>query len=189
MKMLQPDELEPVCFIVSDTTTHFGFALTAGQHDNFRRLAEFLLSVDARKFHMGTYNRQTPDDPREAPQYQNCFVYSDECGSAACAAGWAVYAGILPVAEDSDWTKYTDRHFSPDERLWEWCFSPIWQFIDNSAIGAAQRIQYMLHFGVPKEAIQITSDGEEDHIALNTFMLCWEKSKRGHLCYQCGAAT
>lgn len=75
------------------------------------------------------------------------------CGTAGCAVGFAPYAGI-PKNQGEDWDRYSKRCLvAPYEELrtWTWCFDGQWAEIDNTPLGAALRIEWMLEHGVPSD--------------------------------------
>lgn len=104
--------------------------------ENLQKLATFLaygeLPKDV-KFSMGTYTG---------------YQHSDEwqqttCGTAGCAVGFAPFAGFQKSA-DEGWSEYSGRLFTRDYREWAWCFDEDWKTVDDTPLGAAKRIQYLL---------------------------------------------
>lgn len=84
------------------------------------------------------------------------LVSTPECGTAACAAGHGPLAGV-PFVEGETWGRYSRRAFinaSPfaANDAWDWCFAATWSNVDNTAHGAAARIEWMLKNGVPDNA-------------------------------------
>ena len=81
---------------------------------------------------------------------------SDHCGTAGCAVGYGPFFGIQKHANE-DWFNYSHRCFINELRdgsgsdEWDWCFNSYWSRYDNSKRGAAQRIIYMLQYGVPED--------------------------------------
>lgn len=114
--------------------------LTKQQVKNLRKLAAHLrtLPVDYPDFGMTSFVRGHQDGGK---------AFKAECGTAACAAGHGPRAGIRPRAGER-WFDYSWRAFAEDS-AWYWCFSSAWAGVDNSAHGAADRIEYMLSHGVP----------------------------------------
>lgn len=119
------------------------------QRANLATLAAYLRTLPAEypDFSMDDF---TADGGRVAVQ--------PECGTAACAAGHGINAGVSALAGES-WYDYSVRSFAPDEYWkgpspWDWCFSANWSDIDNTAHGAADRITYMLAHGVPDDAVE-----------------------------------
>jgi len=77
------------------------------------------------------------------------------CGTAGCAVGHAPYAGILKTNKEG-WTKYSHRALIDEDadyknsyNAWAWCFSGAWGNVDDTANGAACRIDYLLEHGIP----------------------------------------
>jgi hypothetical protein len=68
-----------------------------------------------------------------------------DCGSVGCAIGWATMIWPKPLLES--FGKYSSRLFISEFArgdMWEWCFGSEWATVDNSPLGAAQRIQYLI---------------------------------------------
>jgi hypothetical protein len=84
---------------------------------------------------------------------------STECGSVGCVIGQATYA-IEPKMPSEDYIEYSERVFGLSRWTpgWEWCFSGHWAGdreekqppVDNTPEGAADRINYYLEYGLPK---------------------------------------
>ena len=75
-----------------------------------------------------------------------------ECGSVGCAIGHAPFYGIEKNPSES-WFAYSRRTLinrsTDDSSESRWCFSGDWAPIDNTKTGAAQRIIYLLQYGLP----------------------------------------
>lgn len=126
------------------------------------KLSTYLREVDSRpsnlKFDMETFYSPTPH----------------ECGSSACAIGhyaimigWQpMYGGIAPpegqvvetcsIGESNvlGWQVFSRQvlglsNRGSTEEDWDWLFSGEWGGVDNTALGAAARIDYYLEHGVP----------------------------------------
>lgn len=114
--------------MTDQTTTH------EVHRTNLLALAHFLETEPAvrKHFNMATY-----------------FAVDNECGSVACALGWAPIAlghekqisESLYVALDYD--QYSKDHFDlyPINPEWDWLFGAEWVHIDNTPEGAAARIR------------------------------------------------
>lgn len=115
--------------------------LSKQQVKNLRKLAAYLktLPVDYPDFAMDEYVRGV--DPGEQARVA-------ECGTAACAAGHGPAAGVKPMPGEN-WTDYSFRAFADPLESWSWCFESTWSGVDNTAHGAAARIEFMLREGVP----------------------------------------
>jgi hypothetical protein len=92
------------------------------------------------------------------------------CGSVGCAVGHGPYAGIEKIPGEG-FSEYCERCFGcglfSDFGAWDWCFSGKWEDVDNTAKGAAKRIQWLLEKGTPSH-----DDIAEQQCA--TTPLCYE---------------
>lgn len=117
--------------------------LAAHHRTNLRLLEKYLRGAlrEGTSFNMG-----------EFADSDHFYTPSLECGSVGCAVGHGPYAGIPKVADDS-WRMYAARQFGADDRrIWRWCFFGAWIASDNTAIGAANRIRFLLdHNGIPAD--------------------------------------
>lgn len=142
---------------------HESANLTVEQVANCRKLIAYLrtLPVDYPDFEMSDFVAADGDrDGRQA------FAHVAECGTAACAAGHGPKAGVSPI-EGETWYAYSRRAFCDDigcEDIgitpWDWCFSANWTDVDNSAHGAADRMEYMLDNGIPDNAGNVQYGGD-----------------------------
>ena len=116
---------------------------------NLLKLAAGLLSLpkNTEKFDMVTYFVSPKLGDTSLP------TKVVECGTAACAVGWAPTFGIKPK-KNEDWEEYSYRtligaslFISADE--WDWCFHSHWSHTDNTPQGAAKRIIWLLLHGLP----------------------------------------
>jgi hypothetical protein len=145
--------------------------LTPTQRSNLLKLADYLEALPANyeHFNMAYYARHfggcdigAGDGgalPATAPE-----KFLSNCGTIACAVGHGPAAGIPmqkseyeaverdPVNHGIDWDSYAERVFGAnlDGNLWHFLFSASWRFIDNTALGAAARIRYVLERGLPE---------------------------------------
>ena len=69
------------------------------------------------------------------------------CGSVGCAVGHGPYAGIEKFDYEG-WVQYSMRVLKLEKNEWIWCFSEKWARVDNTPLGAAARIDYMLQNGL-----------------------------------------
>lgn len=117
--------------------------LTEEQVGNLRKLSAYLLTlpVDYPKFAMSSFT--SGDDGGGGDT-----VRVPECGTAACAAGHGPTAGVDPEPGET-WAGYSYRAFIDYGDGWDWLFSACWAEVDNSAHGAAARIDYLLAHGLP----------------------------------------
>lgn len=117
--------------------------LSPEHESNLRRLAAYLLGEELQaEFDMDDFSK-------------NYDIEETNCGSAGCAIGHGPYAGI-PKRGNELWVEYSDRalmsrEVRTDTKCWYWCFSGDWKHTDNTPIGAARRILWMLGNGVPDE--------------------------------------
>jgi hypothetical protein len=126
--------------------TYTQIELTEFQRENLQKLSDYLLSGKLKAaFDMKCHH----DDYSEWE--------SIECGTVGCAVRHGPYAGIKKRNNES-WYKYARRCFVCNFDCWQWCFCSEWSKIDNSAIGAAKRIQVLLNKGLPN--IKINRLGE-----------------------------
>lgn len=116
------------------------------QRDNLAKLATYLegLPADYEDFDMAVFHEES-----EEPALQLC-------GSAACAVGHGLSAGIRAYPKDFSWQMYARRVFGTEGeifshgKLWDWCFTQEWQNYDNTPAGAALRIRAYLADKVPE---------------------------------------
>lgn len=115
-------------------------SISIEQQGNLRLLASHLLSLPAEypSFAMSTF---TNDGQGWGPH----VAHKAECGTAACAVGHGPLIGLDPLPGET-WTSYSERLFIADHshEAWEWCFGGDWATVDNTAHGAAHRINWML---------------------------------------------
>ena len=86
------------------------------------------------------------------------FQVKHECGTAACAVGYAAilfkrtaYDGYFMLSKE---LFGLDVMKSPDNEIWSWLFSGAWTLADNTKEGAAARIRWFLRNGLPADAGQ-----------------------------------
>jgi len=102
---------------------------------NLLKLANYLEGDIKVEFNMGIYS-------------DNDWTPSSNCGSIGCAIGHSPYAGIKKQILER-WVKYSDRVFELPINEWKWCFHNSWIMADNTPIGAAKRIKWLLKYGLP----------------------------------------
>ena len=112
---------------------------------NLELLADYLekLPSDYDKFEMRDWFNDGhfdlfPDDVVED--------YND-CGFAACAVGHCVFVDGLPKPNKNEsWGRYAVRIFDIElgGEHFDWCFSSHWFDFDNTPLGAAKRIRYLI---------------------------------------------
>jgi len=116
--------------------------ITAEQRANLAKLAAYLrtLPVEYPDFAMSAFVQDGAGGGHDK-------AYVPVCGTAACAAGHGPVAGIAPL-DGETWLVYSRRAFATGDE-WQWCFDEDWSQIDNTAHGAAARIEYLLNTGLP----------------------------------------
>lgn len=147
--------------------------LTKTQIRNLKTLASYLakLPEDYRHFAMRTFYK----DGAKSNSY-DLFKAAPHCDTVACALGHGPAAGVLPknviiedlfdtrwnfaFAQSVAWQEYCYKYFIPfkfgdddgtlESNMWSWCFSSAWDEYDDTPLGAAKRIMYMLSKGIPR---------------------------------------
>jgi len=135
--------------------SHIAPELSDEQRANLATLAAYLrtLPVDYPDFEMEQYVQGSKG-------YGGSLAHVPECGTAACAAGHGPAAGVLPL-QGENWHKYSCRAFCPAHTAeWDWCFSASWSNVDNTAHGAAARIEWLLTKGLPANAVEQCFGGD-----------------------------
>lgn len=155
--------------------------LTDEQEQRLRKLAAFLMTVDTPRFDMAQYVTLSDAARGSllvshghsiggyAPGLYTVAKHPeifDNCGTAACAVGWAAHifrddwideikyeshsCGLLfsTLAEHLFGSVLGEFHSS---HAFNWVASGAWSKYDNTALGAAHRILYMLDYGVPEQ--------------------------------------
>lgn len=115
-------------------------------HDNnLAKLASFLDTVDPDKFEMEYFLIGKEGDYMGLEERKKVH----NCGTAACAIGWAPTAGIRVSKNDETWNDYSVRVFgyADGSDVWEYMFGGEWTSYDNTPGGAAKRIRYVLENG------------------------------------------
>ena len=136
---------------------------------NLAKLRDKLATVDRDLFCM-KYFRAKGD------QYHN----EPSCGTTACALGWApTIPGMGWEFATGDkaaaWNNYSrsvmgiDPHGEEGHNIWDFLFAFEWSRYDNSPLGAAKRIQYVLNGGeIPASVLDLLDAREEFHEADDT---------------------
>jgi hypothetical protein len=129
------------------------YKTTPERRANLVKLARFLYTepIEASQFRMSCYNTHECSAVAIAPG----------CGTAGCAVGWAVNAGIVPEP-DEDHYEFSCRTLIEGDDIaddieednapeWLWCFDSGWGIWggDNTPQGAAKRILWLLVNGLP----------------------------------------
>lgn len=109
---------------------------TPEQIENRRKLISYLKKKTLKaKFDMGAFTEL-------ANSFEDQDLLSD-CGTIGCAVGHGPYAGINKEVNE-DWLLYSYRAFGIDFEFieWDFCFSGEWENHDNTALGAAKRLEF-----------------------------------------------
>ena len=73
------------------------------------------------------------------------------CGSIGCAVGQGPQFGI-EKKKNEKWYTYAKRQFVGQREIYFYLlFNQRWEGVDNTPVGAAQRIIYLLKNGVPSD--------------------------------------
>lgn len=132
--------------------------------DNLAKLRDFLITHPV-PFKMSVYR-----DGSISPEIIQKGV--NECGTPACALGWLPFAIELDEEdwEDGslDYAKLAIRHLGVDsDNRWNWMFGHSWYAIDDTRLGAAYRIDFLLNKDVPDTfhtAFQMQRNDVEDYL-------------------------
>lgn len=161
---------------------------------NFKKLSSYLrtLPEDYEHFDMGVFfdrpgvlyvNYDSPSDI--TPEMYN------QCGTVACAVGHGPAAGITGF--DGYWSEYAEEAFGaiPVDLTLEngsivfvWCFGSQWSNSDNTPLGAADRIDYMLSKGIPEDYVDILSEavaGGISYVGVYGFSNEYQTKVRGNV--------
>ena len=121
---------------------------------------------------LANYLEQLPDDYEHFDMHdfapdgiipERIHTEINHCGTVACAVGHAPIALNLSEKDikGMHWMDISNNYLLArriNEEEWDWCFSPVWYSIDNTAKGAAKRIKTLLEKGLP------TYDKEKDYM-------------------------
>ncbi len=122
--------------------------MTAEQRANLVKLAEF---IEANHEAIDAHELLVDDRPLHFDMwmYQN----SNECGTFCCLLGLGPIAG---VERKETWHSYADKFVAKHENdEWAWLFAQAWKYVDNTALGGAKRIRYLLEHGCPDNSVSI----------------------------------
>lgn len=125
---------------------------TTNQRTKLRKLANYLLSLpeDYEKFDMGSFMDVEYGNKSSIGSINKNTLHT--CGTSACALGHA--PSIFRVPKDCvDWWGLADYLFGLEDESeeWMWCFSGGWDQVDNTHIGAAKRILWLLDKGLTED--------------------------------------
>ena len=161
---------------MGDLYVHIDPKLTDEQEGNFLRLARHLILASRapdwvpENFQMGTtiYDLTTGDELKPAD-------VSETSGPMLLdPLGHAVVAGIAPLPEES-WIDYQTRVLGApfDSPLEWWLLSSRWWHTDNTPVGAAMRLLYVLDYGVPHDHVLVSEGMAQSDYLDNSFL--WDR--------------
>lgn len=137
-----------------DFYKHHHPALTPEQQDNFVTLARHLvLTTQEAKYETADFGvTQTALDLLTGDDLEPYQVATHEGPLTCSVLGHGPRAGLHALPGE-DWQAYQLRVFGAalDSPLEDWLFSGLWYSVDNTAIGAAMRLMYVLDYGVPAD--------------------------------------
>ena len=111
---------------------------------NLRRLAVYLRALPEGYEHF--------DMKRYRSDYEAASAKPLGCGTVACAVGHAPFAlPDCPILPGMTWGGYSSAYLTDERDAWRWCFNYWWVDTDNTAKGAADRIDWLLNRGLPKD--------------------------------------
>lgn len=142
--------------------------MTPEQRENLAKLSAYLKSLpaDYARFEMATYLGTSKHDSCSLEDTDNLQTYLlangglPGCGTVACAVGHGPAAHIFMIDDElvggwcgsPNWEAYAERVFGCAHcSTFAWMFGGNWNKVDNTAKGAALRIDYFLANGVPEE--------------------------------------
>lgn len=105
--------------------------------ENLRRMSDYLKGPLQAEFNMEFWS----DRP-------------NECGTVGCVIGHA--STVFRKHGSEPWSDFGGRVFGvrPWSNAFRWLFDSVWSKVDNTALGAAARIDYFLAHGVPSDWLQ-----------------------------------
>jgi hypothetical protein len=121
--------------------------------ENLKKLADGLRGPLRAEFSMRHFVKSKYFDWTNEEKVTALPPSSPECSTVACAAGHATYL-IESKWPGEGFIEYTCRVFGihVDSDEWDWVFGMYWRFTDDSPIGAADRIDWLLEHGLPEDS-------------------------------------
>ncbi len=155
---------------------HIHPELTREQQENFVTLARHLvLTVEDRtRDHAGFDMACTALDLSTGDDLQPDQVASHSGPLTCSLLGHGPRAGLKALPGET-WQDYQARILGAafDSPLEDWLTSSLWRATDNTAIGAAMRLMYVLDYGVPGDWELIRSGQAESDYTGNGFL--WDR--------------
>lgn len=111
---------------------------------------------------MADHIKTIPEDAFDMSAYRYANHISSECNTIGCAIGHCTVlddkelprfsTGGIDFAEWSkDFTGLVRSDGSMNMDAWAWCFSAEWAHVDDTPLGASQRIEWLLEHGLPHD--------------------------------------
>jgi hypothetical protein len=154
---------------------HIFPTLSSEQRANYVRLARTLVlssqeSAPVAEFEMGQTALDLTTGDLLTPEEAGSHAAPLLCGPL----GFAVIAGISALPGE-DWPAYQLRVLGAafDDPLEDWLLSAFWLRTDNSPVGAAMRLMYVLDYGVPGDWEAILHGQAEADYMDNGFL--WDR--------------
>lgn len=159
-----------------DFYKHIHPELSREQQENFVRLGRHLvMTVDDPKYDTAEFDiLYTALDLTTGDELQPDQVAAHPGPLTCSALGHGPRAGIAALPGEA-WRDYQLRAYGAafDSPLEDWLFSALWYTTDNTAVGAAMRMMYVLDYGVPGDWIQIMQGDKESDYLTNGFL--WDR--------------
>lgn len=122
--------------------------------ENLKKLADGLRGPLVAEFNMSSFVRTSPNETADEEVTDVSVLAANHCGTAACAAGHATYL-VAPKKVGEPFHRYIARvfglEFHANKLQWIWVFGGMWNIADCSPAGCADRIDWMLEHGAPKD--------------------------------------
>lgn len=112
--------------------------------DNLQRMADYIRTIPQDMFDMSQYRKSYPATTRE-------------CNSVGCVIGHCTVLDskelplLVQTGKAIDFMQWSEEFTELEcgEAEWEWCFGSGWVDVDNTPIGSALRIEWLLNHGLP----------------------------------------
>lgn len=123
--------------------------------ENLKKLADGLRGPLKADFNMATFFMSKSCEKSDEGITDVSVLAKNHCGTAACAAGHATYL-VAPKRVGESFHRYISRvfalEFHANKLQWIWVFGGMWNRADCTPAGCADRIDWMLERGAPKDA-------------------------------------
>ena len=111
--------------------------------ENLKKMADYIETISPERFDM--------------LEFRTGGKKNHECDSVGCVLGHCTVLDKNPLPMNyigdinfSEWSlDFTGLYPNSDE--WDYLFAPFWKAVDNTPIGAAKRIRYVLENGAPED--------------------------------------